>query len=966
MSIRHLDRLFSPASVAVLGATERPGSVGDTVWRNLRDAYRGRLYPVNPKHRQIGGVAAFRSVQALPEAPDLAVVCTPAHTVAALIAALGARGTRAAVVLSTGLNKAQKQAMLQAAQAHTLRIVGPNCMGVLVPHGGLNASFAPMGAQSGDLAFVSQSGSLVTAMLDWAGARGIGFSHFVSLGESADVDVGDMLDFLGSDPKTRAILLYMESMHDAAKFMSAARAAARNKPVIVVKSGRSAAGQRAAASHTGALAGSDAVFDAAFARAGMLRVDTLHELFLAAETLSRFRDGPSGPLVVLSNSGAACVMAADAAAAADLPLAVLDAASENHRFQQNQPQQAPFLPDSQAHSPAMGEKDAEKWIAAVGLQPALPKSAGPALPAHGWRAQWAKALHSMHPAHPAKPAGPDNPVDLGGDAPVAHWVAALQALLQHSDSPVLLIHAPTAHVASAELAQALLPLLAAHPRRVLGCWLGDATVAQARHSFRQAGVPDFNTPEEAVRAFSLLRTHRLHQVALLQTPPTHSAAQPLDLPRLRATVDTALSQGREWLTEPEAQALLAAAGVPVVPTHTVSTDPAQAVAAANALGYPVVLKILSHAIHHKSEVGGVRLNIGSADELREVCTAMLARVRGLRPDADIQGFTVQPMVRPLHSHEVMVGTRTDPLLGPVLVFGAGGTAAAVLADSAIALPPLNTPLALAHIQRTRIARLLPAHHNAPAANVDAIAQVLVTVSQLLAELPELAELDINPLLARPEGVLALDARVRLSATRPAGAAHWVIQPYPQHLVQSTAWRGGTLTLRPIRPEDEAQHRRFLEQLDPQDIRMRVFYSRRSIEHSELARLTQIDYAREMAFIATQPRPDGGEDTLGAVRVTVDPDNDSAEFGLIVRSDLKGQGLGRRLMRKMIEYLQARGTQHMVGTVLRINTGMLGLAQALGFQEASHASHDPNNADDLQTCCVTLNLQAPASHQSHSG
>ena len=895
MSIRHLDALFSPASVAVFGASERIGSVGGTVWRNLlghgASGYRGRLYPVNPKHSQLSGVTTYRSAEALPEVPDLAVICTPAHTVAPLIAALGARGTRAAIVVTAGLDTTQKQAMLDAARVHTLRILGPNCIGMLVPHLGLNASFAHIGALPGDLAFVSQSGALVTAMLDWAGSRGIGFSHFVSLGERADVDFGDMLDFLGSDAKTRSILLYIESIDDAPKFMSAARAAARNKPVIVVKAGRSAAGQQAAASHTGALAGSDAVFDAAIARAGMLRVDTLHELFLAAETLSRFRDGPSDQLTVLTNGGGAGVMAADAAAAAGVPLAVLDGA-------------------------LLARLDA-------------------VLPAN-----WSRS----------------NPVDIIGDAPAARYVAALQALSHHTDSAVLFIHAPTAIVPSAEIAQALLPLVTAQPQRVLGCWLGDQAVAQARDTFRQAGVPDFNTPEEAVRAFSFLRTYRLHQEALLQTPPARSAAQPVDLPRLRAIVEAVLSSGRELLTEPEAKDFLAAAGLPVVPTRTVGTDPAQAVAAADAMGYPVVVKILSHTISHKSDVGGVRLNIGSADELREVCTAMLARVRSLRPDADVQGFTVQPMVRKKHAHELIVGASVDPMFGPVILFGAGGTAVEVLADRALALPPLNTPLALAQIHRTRVAKLLTGYRDEPAADVNGIAQVLVAVSQLLADVPELAELDINPLLANHEGAVALDARVRVSAARPAGAAHFAIQPYPQHLVESWAWQGEAITLRPIRPEDEAQHRTFLEQLDPEDIRLRVFYSRRSIEHSELARLTQIDYAREMAFIATRPLPNGGEETLGAVRASVDPDNETAEFGVIVRSDLKGSGLGHRLMDKMIEHLRTRGTQRLVGTVLRINTGMLELAHALGFQERSN----PSDPDDHQVRFVSLDLQ-PAAH-----
>jgi len=887
MSIRNLDALFAPASVAVFGASERFASVGGTVWRNLHGSFTGRLYPVNPKHAELDGVKAFRNVAALPEAPDLAVICTPAATVVDLITELGARGTRAAVVVTAGLDKATKQAMLDAARVHTLRILGPNCIGLLVPHLGLNASFAHIGALPGDLAFVSQSGALVTAMLDWAASRGIGFSHFVSLGEHADVDFGDMLDFLGSDPKTRAILLYIESVEESRKFMSAARAAARNKPVIVVKAGRSSAGQAAAASHTGALAGSDAVFDAAIARSGMLRVLTLPDLFLAAETLARFRDGPSGSLTVLTNGGGAGVMAADEASALGVPLTQLDTA---------------MLARLDAVLPA-------NW-------------------SHG------------------------NPVDIIGDAPAPRYVAALEALALDTESAVLFIHAPTAIVPSADIAQALLPQVTASPRRVLGCWLGDQAVARARQTFRDAGVPDFNTPEEGVRAFSFLRTYRLHQAELLETPPAHAASQKTDLPAIRTIVDAVLADGRELLTEPEAKALLAAAGLPVVPTRVVGASADEAQAAADALGYPVVVKILSHAISHKSDVGGVRLNIGSASELREVCHSMVARVHELRPDADVQGFTVQPMVRLKHAHELIIGASVDSVFGPVILFGAGGTAVEVLADRALALPPLNTPLALAQIQRTRIAKLLQGYRDEPAADVNAIAQVLVAVSQLLADVPEIAELDINPLLANHEAAVALDARVRVSAKRPAGAAHFAIQPYPAELIESWDWNGQPVTLRPIRPEDELQHRAFLEQLDPEDIRLRVFYSRRSIEHSELARLTQIDYAREMAFIATRHIEGNGEETLGTVRATVDPDNHTAEFGIIVRSDLKGSGLGHRLMEKMIDHLHARGTQRLVGTVLRINSGMLELAHHLGFQE----SHNPSDPDDHNTRFVSLDLQ----------
>ncbi|MCW5655284.1 GNAT family N-acetyltransferase [Hydrogenophaga sp.] len=892
MSIRHLDALFSPASVAVLGASLRPASVGGTVWRNLRaGGFKGHLYPVNPKHSELDGVPAFARVSDLPEAPDLAILCTPAATVAPLIAELGTRGTRAAIVVTAGLDAAQKQAMLDAARVHTLRILGPNCIGMLVPHLGLNASFAHRDAAAGELAFVSQSGALVTAMLDWAGSRGIGFSHFVSLGERADVDFGDMLDFLASDARTRAILLYIESIEEPRKFMSAARAAARNKPVIVVKAGRSAAGQQAAASHTGALAGSDAVFDAAIARAGMLRVDTLQDLFLAAETLARFHDNRADSLVVLTNGGGAGVMAADAAAGMGVPLTRLDGALKAR------------------------------------LDAVLP-------------ANWSHA----------------NPVDIIGDAPAERYVQALQALAGDAGSAVLFIHAPTAIVPSLDIAQALLPQVQAKPRRVLGCWLGDAAVAQARALFRSVGVPDFETPEDAVRAFSMLRTYRAHQAELLQTPPAHSAPRAADLPRIRAIVDGALASGRELLTEPEAKELLEAAGLPVVATRVVPPDAQAAVAAGEALGYPVALKILSHQISHKSDVGGVRLNIGSGAELLEACTSMLARVREQRPDAVLQGFTVQTMVRKQHAHELIIGASVDPVFGPVVLFGQGGVAVEVLSDRALALPPLNMPLALAQIARTRVERLLRGYRDEPAADIDGIAQVLVAVSQLLADVPELAELDINPLLANHEGAVALDARVRLSASRPAGADRFAIRPYPQELVETWTMRDGQgVTLRPIRPEDEARHLAFLEKLDPEDVRLRVFHSRRSIEHSELARLTQIDYAREMAFVATRVNAEGEEETLGAVRAVADPDNDVAEFGVIVRTDLKGNGLGRRLMDKMIGYLRARGTRRLVGSVLRENTGMLELARSLGFQQGSH----PSVAQDFETRFVTLDLQAPA-------
>lgn len=874
MSVRNLDSLFDPASVAVIGASDRPASVGATVWRNLtRGGFRGPLVAVNPKHAALDGRPCYARVADLPGIPELAVICTPPHTVAGLVAELAARGTRAAVVLSAGLTTEHKQAMLAAARPHLLRVLGPNCIGLLAPHAGLNASFAHIDARPGELAFVSQSGALVTAMLDWADAQGIGFSHFVSLGEHADVDFGDMLDYLATDPATRAILLYIESIESPRKFMSAARAAARNKPVIVIKSGRSAQGQRAAASHTGALAGSDAVYDAAIARAGMLRVNSLQELFLAAETLARFRTNQSTALTVLTNGGGAGVMAADAAAQVHVPLARLGAST------------------------------------VAQLDAVLP-------------ANWSRG----------------NPVDIIGDAPVQRYVDAVQILFRDpAAGAVLLIHAPTAIVPSAEIAQALAALPQAAQGRLMGCWMGGHGVEQARQIFKKSGIADYPTPEEAVRAFSMLVSYHRNQAELIEAPPMlgvgGQAPTAPDLPAVQAIVREALSDGREMLNEAEAKAVLAAYGIPVVATRVVPPEAAAAAEVAGAIGYPVALKILSPDLTHKTDVGGVALGLDTADEVREAARAMLARVRRHQPAARIEGFTVQAMARRDHSQELIVGATVDRVFGPILLFGQGGTAVEVLADRAVALPPLNAPLARAMVERTRVARLLKGWRDTPAADLDAVVSTLLAVAQLLADVPELAELDINPLIVNHQGVLALDARIRLSADRPAGAANFAIRPYPTELAEVRTWQGVQLELRPIRPEDELRHVEFLASLDPEDIRMRLFYSRRRMERSELARLTQIDYTREMAFIAVAPGPDGAPQTLGVARALADPDNFSAEFGIIVRSSLKGTGLGRILLGKLIDYQRANGTQQLVATVLRENQRMLELAYSLGFRDA---------------------------------
>ena len=875
MSIRNLDSLFDPRSVAVIGASERPFSVGGTLWRNmLTSGFAGSIFPVNPKYKELSGQRCYAHVADLPEAPELAVICTPAGTVVDLVKQLARRGTQAVVVISAGLTAEQKQAMLDAAKPTLLRILGPNCVGLLAPHAQLNASFAHIPARPGELAFVSQSGALVTAMLDWAEARQIGFSHFVSLGEHADVDFGDMLDYLANDARTRAILLYIESIDQARKFMSAARAAARNKPVIVVKAGRSEQGQKAAASHTGALAGADNVVDAAIGRAGMLRVDSLEELFLAAEILTRYQAPIGEVMTILTNGGGVGVMAADAAAAHGVPLAELS---------------APLIKD---------------------LDKVLP-------------ANWSRG----------------NPVDIIGDAPAQRYVDALNGLARHPQDTgtLLFIHAPTAIVPSTDIARAMLPAIqppGKRPLPLVSAWVGGPAVAEARRLFIDAGIACYDLPEQAVAAIGMLQRYARNQAELSEAPPAaqlHNGSTP-DAARVRALVQQVLASGRDMLTEPEAKAVCEAYHIPVVATRTVPADAEAAAADAARIGFPVVIKILSEDISHKSDVGGVVLNLQDADDVRAAADAMLARVRKTFPKARIEGFTVQQMVKKPQAQELIIGASIDPTFGPVILFGQGGTAVEVMKDSAMALPPLNAPLARALIDRTRVARLLKGYRDVKPADLDAVVATLMAVSQLLADVPEVAELDINPLIVNHEGAIALDARVRVSSELPAGAANFAIRPYPADLSETVEFQGQPLTLRPVRPEDEAMHRAFVDSLDPEDMRMRFFYSRRILERSELARLVQIDYTREMAFIATVPGEAGEEKTLGVARAIADPDNIGAEFGIIIRPELKGTGLGRILMDKLIRYQRAAGTQRMTATVLAENHRMRTLGKVLGFSE----------------------------------
>ncbi len=870
MSRRNLEHLFNPRSVALIGASDRPHSVGATVMRSLLSGgFSGPVWPVNLRHPTVAGRRAYPSVAELPEAADLAVVCTPAPTVPALISELGARGTRAAVVISGGLEQMVggetiASAMLEAAEPFNLRILGPNCIGLLVPGIGLNASFAHLGASAGNLAFIAQSGALTTAMLDWAHGKQIGFSHFISLGNAADVDFGDLLDYLAREPKSRAILLYVESITSARKFMSAARTAARNKPVIVVKSGRTSASARAAHSHSGALAGSDAVYEAAFRRAGVLRVDTTRELFDAAEILARLKPYRGPRLAILGNGGGPGVMATDALTREGGQLAEL------------------------------GTATLEK------LDSVLPAS-------------WSRS----------------NPLDIGGDARPDRYLAALGPVLEDpAIDAVLVIHAPTAVASVAEIAAACLPVLSRSPRPALACWMGGESASEVPAP--ECNVPVYSTPEEAVGAFLDVTRYHETQALLMQAPASSPQDFNPDLQAARAIIARARGEGRSVLTEPEAKEVLAAYGVPIVETRIVHGT-SELTAAAQAIGYPVALKILSPDISHKSDVGGVALDLETPEELQRAAGSMLARCRERVPNARIEGFTVQRMIRRGGAHELIAGMAVDPTFGPAMVFGRGGTAVEVIADRALALPPLNATLARDLISRTRVYRVLSGYRDRPAVDLAVLEQTLVKLSQLVADLPEVVELDINPLLADERGVLALDARIRIEPTALTGTERFAIRPYPCELEERCRFGGEEILLRPIRPEDFDQQRRFLARITPEDLQMRFFAAVRRVPESELAHLTQIDYEREMAFIAVAPGRDGQDETLGVARASTDPENLEAEFAILVRSDLKGRGLGSLLLEKLIRYCRSRGTQRMAGQVLCENARMLKLAATSGFQ-----------------------------------
>jgi acetyltransferase len=879
MTVRNLDFLFRPRSLAVIGASSRAQSVGGTVMRNLlKGGFRGPIFPVNPKSKSIAGVHAYRDVFRLPETPDLALICTPAETLPQIIHELGVRGTRAIAIITSTLHapfehgaESPQQAVLSAAQPHLVRILGPNSMGLMIPHLGLNASFFPTSAQSGHIALVSQSGALAAAALDWAASRGIGFSYVVSLGDAVDVDVADTLDYLGNAPDTHGVLLYIESVRDARKFLSAARSASRNKPVIVLKAGRTTEGAQAAMRHTGCHPGNDKVFDAAIFRAGMLRVRTIPELFAAAETLARMRLPDGERLIILTNAGGPGVVAIDA------------------------------LIESGGESATLARETKDRII------PLLPPV-----------------------------SSPDNPIDLGGDATPERYAETLKVLLNEPVSDaVLLIHGPSGVAESQRVAEACAVVVRDSSRNVyvLACWMGGERARRSSVTLQEAGVAVHDTPEAAIQAFMHVVSHRRSQEALQEAPPSI----PLDFIPDRAAAQTILQQvtaaKRICLSDPEGKALLAAYGIASVATHVTSTVE-EAADLATQIGYPVALKVLSPELEHRADVGGVMLNLESEDEVRRAASDISRRMKQLRPDATLGGYTVQRMIRKpgtVHlrssAHEIVLEAVEDAIFGPVIYLGPGGRRD----DSAVGLVPLNGALAYEMLKRARLPAVLGEAWNRPAADLDAIVCALTRVSQLLVDHPEVVEIRIDPLLCDDKGAMALEVKIRLAQGKSAGHDRLAIRPYPIQLEESIELRGRRLLLRPIRPEDAQLYAQFIAGTDGPDILFRFFTLTRQLPAEDLARYTQIDYDRDMAFVAVGSSSGNADEIVGEVRAVRYPNGATAEFTILVRSDMKRHGLGRALLQKMIAYSKASGVEELIGQILPENEAMIALARSCGME-----------------------------------
>jgi acetyltransferase len=884
MNAHYLTSLFTPESIALYGASDKPDSVGGVVFKNLlTSGFKGRIYAINPKRDEVQGQKAFSSLDDIDETVDLAVVATPARGIPGIVEACGERGVKMMLILSAGFRETGVEGrrledrVTELSRRYGIRLMGPNCLGIIRPDKGLNITFGNNNARPGNLAFVSQSGAICTAILDWAEKNDIGFSAVVSTGIAADLDFGDYLDFLVSDPATKAILLYIEGINNSRRFMSSLRAAARIKPVIALKVGRHAAGAEASMSHTGALVGSDETFAAALSRSGVLRVETVGQLFAAAKALSstHYR-GKSERLVIITNGGGPGVMAADRAADQEIEMSSLSADTLM----------------------ALNEVLPSVW-------------------SHG------------------------NPVDIIGDAPPERYQQALDICLEDPGvDGAIVILTPQAMTKPTDVAEAIIKSAKKSNKPIMTSWMGGRQVEEARLRFNNAHVPDFRTLENAVDAFSYLARYNKNQRLLLQTPAGLTGGQePPDREGARLIIEAVLTEQRKILTEPESMAVLNAFRVPTV-RNAVAHSANEALINAESIGFPIAMKVLSTDISHKSDAGGVRLNINSAQEVRGAYRQLVDEVQRRVPGANISGITIEKMYRSSNGRELMIGIIRDPVFGPVISFGSGGTSVEIIGDSAVSLPPLNRRLAIDLINRTKVSKMLGKFRQMPAVDIDLLVDVLRSVSSMACELPWLQEMDINPLIMDETGVVAVDARIVVDYPTPSTDPyhHLAIHPYPSHLVKKTQLNDGSdIIIRPIRPEDADIEAKFVRELSKEAKYFRFMNSLQELSQEMLVRFTQIDYHNEMALIAVKANG-ASEEQIGVARYTTNVDKTSCEFALVVSDQWRSRGIAHHLMRELMEIARDRNLESMQGQVLSQNTKMLELVASLNFE----IRNDPDN------------------------
>ncbi len=873
-----LDAIFRPETVAVVGATDRPGSVGRTIMRNLVSSpFGGTVFPVNARRQNVLGIQAYPSVSEVPASVELAVIVAPAPAVPEIIRECVEAGVQGAIIISAGFRETgpegvelERQVLAEARRGR-MRIIGPNCLGVMKPNTGLNATFAGAIARPGNVAFLSQSGALLTAILDESFRENLGFSAFVSVGSMMDVGWGDLIYYLGDDPDTKSIVVYMESVGDAASFLSAAREVALTKPIIVIKAGRTEAAGKAAASHTGSLTGSDEVLDAAFGRSGVLRVDEISELFGMAEVLGK-QPRPKGPrLTILTNAGGPAVLATDALIGGGGELAAI--------------------------SP--------------------------------------ETLESLNEFLPA-PWSHGNPVDVLGDADPERYERTLETAAGDPESDgLLVVLTPQAMTDPTATAERLAPYARSTKKPVLASWMGGAEVAAGESILNGAGIPTFDYPDTAARAFTNMWKYTYNLRGIYETPePTGEAGA--DRERVEEIIGRVRDSGRAILTEFEAKQVLAAYGIPTVETE-VARSPDEAVGLAERFGYPVVLKLDSETITHKTDVGGVRLNLKDAEEVRQAYEEMESSISEAYRPEDFGGAAIQPMVS-LDGYELIVGSSLDPQFGPVLLFGSGGSLVEVYRDRALALPPLTTTLARRMMERTRIFEALGGVRGRAPVDVGTLEKLLVRFSQLVVEQPWIKELDINPLLASPERLIALDARVVLHdpLTREEDLPRTAIRPYPTQYVSAEEIPDGTpIVVRPIRPEDEPLMVKFHASLSEESVYMRYFHMMKLDQrtaHERLTRICFIDYDREMALVAERTDPETGErEILGIARLSrrgAPPGE--AEFSILVSDRFQRRGLGTLLLSRLLEVGRAEGLRRITAEILLENRPMQRISRRLGF------------------------------------